>query len=542
MLNSLKQSPIFQSDHSLSSKVQLIIGLGGALAYLIVSLLLMPTFQVGTYQDDALYINLAHALATGHGYVDLMHVGNPPHTFVPPVYPALLAPTVFLFDYDWLLTNNFWPLQLISILFVLSGLVCFAIILRQRQVPQWGVLFALATLIPITIGMSWHVMAEAPYFFFSLAALAALVIWARRQDAQYWLVIAVICAILASLTRLVGLAVIAAMAIYLWRRLSLVRWLTVLTGLLIPLGIWFLRNTVLGTAVTGEYATSGLPTSGSAFILSFVPNLALIVSDLVPGTLIPGLTGPQTIEMLSRWGIGFIPYGIGFFLFLIISIGYIQSLRDCADTQVVELYIACYFGILLITQFTLLGGARYLAPIFVFLLLYFWQGMWGVLKSAERFIQPLPGAKLMTIMAIFMLMSYLARDVQAIVRPVRERLPDVRLGTLWLNHNTPDDMVVMATNPRTVYLYSQRKVMPYPVTADETSVSVVQQIICSPADYVLVRPELKPGTFPQWSETTEQVIVPILDNHPEFFAMQYMSEDSLARVYEITGQRNQKCE
>lgn len=523
-----------------ANRLQWMIVFGAIAAYLAATLLLMPTFQTGAYQDDALYINLANAIANAHGYVDLMHPGNPPHTQVPPVYPVLLSPLLGLFDYGWLLARNFWPLQVQSMLLVLSGLLCFLVILRQRRVAGWGLVFAIATLAPLTVGMGWHVMSEAPYFLFSLAALMALTIWAKGQDQSGWLIVALVCAMLASATRLVGITLLVAIAAFLWGRLRPARWLVTVVILFSPIVLWSLRNTMLGSAAAGEYVTQLTPTSADAFTRSIALNLISITTGMIPNTLVPGLGGPQTSALFARLGYDFVPTVLGGLVFIVILIGLIRAVRSYSDNWVIEIYVALYFALLLMARIALDGGERYLAPIFPFLVLYFWLGSAWVLSRVPGFRSQARVTRVMGIACVVLMLLYLARTAQAVARPVRARLPDVTLGVTWLRANTPADAIVMASGPREVYLYSERKVVPFPQAGDDRA-AFAQRIACSDADYVLVRAKMAPGTPPTWDSVTEQFIVPALAEAPGLFEETHASTDTITRVYRIKRQSDLTC-
>jgi hypothetical protein len=62
-----------------------------ALVVLAIGLAIIDALPVGVFYDDAMYVVLAKALATGHGYHWLNLPGTPAATHFPPGYPALLA-------------------------------------------------------------------------------------------------------------------------------------------------------------------------------------------------------------------------------------------------------------------------------------------------------------------------------------------------------------------------------------------------------------------------------------------------------------------
>lgn len=507
---------------------------------MILGILLMRTFQVGSYQDDALYINLAHALATGAGYVDLMSIGEPSHTFVPPVYPVLLSPLLALLPYEWLLRENFWPFQMLSLALTFGGFACFAVIVRQRKYADWAMIVALASLAPVALGMGWHVMSEAPYFLLSLAALAALTKWAGKRESTHFLVVALACAALASITRLIGLSLIVAIMLYLWWQLRPVPWLIACAATLLPVGLWFLRNSMLGVAATGEYTTQLMPGSSGAFVVSVSENLVALTTTLAPNTIIPGIGGPKLLDWFAQAGMSPLILVAGIMVTIVAALGFAYGLRSQGLVWAVELYVSLYAGILLATKFALSGGERYLAPVFPFIALYFWQGSRLVLQRTPGIRSPTLVNGAMIIAGVVLLLLYTARGVQAVVQPVRNRMPDVTLGTTWLRQNTPVDAVVMATGPREVYLYGQRKVVPYPPAISDHR-QLTSEIVCRRADYLLVRPKMVPGV-PQWDESTAKTFVPLFDEDQAHFDLTYSSPDGLVRVYRIIRDEHAACE
>jgi len=244
--------------------------------------------------------------------------------------------------------------------------------------------------------------------------------------------------------------------------------------------------------------------------------------------------------MFSKWRMDFVPSIMGAVTVGVVLVGFVRVARTHSDRGVSELYVALYFAILLGTQFALDGGERYLAPIFPFLMLYTWQGSSWLLQNVPGLRSPVRVSGLMTAMIALLLVLYLARGVQAIVHPVRDRLPDVTLGTTWLRTNTPTDAIVMAAGPREVYLYGQRKVVPFPPPSTNHA-ELAQRITCGQADYVLVRARMVPGV-PHWDDVTAQHIVPTFDEHPSLFEQTYASPDGITRVYRIVRPESMDCE
>jgi 4-amino-4-deoxy-L-arabinose transferase-like glycosyltransferase len=79
--------------------------------------LMIPAIQVGTWNDDAAYINVARSLLQGHGLSLTYLPTDLVYPIVPVGYPLVLAPLVFLFP------NSFLPLKLLSSVFLLAAVV-----------------------------------------------------------------------------------------------------------------------------------------------------------------------------------------------------------------------------------------------------------------------------------------------------------------------------------------------------------------------------------------------------------------------------------
>src|SRR5436190_18042913 len=119
-----------------------LIGAGvAALAVALTIYLLRLDKVVGLVVDDAWYVLLAKALATGQGYT-LINSPTPGITpFYAPAFPALLS---IFYRISPNFPNNIWLLKSVSIAAMMGvGLVTFTYFKRERELPVW-VAFALA--------------------------------------------------------------------------------------------------------------------------------------------------------------------------------------------------------------------------------------------------------------------------------------------------------------------------------------------------------------------------------------------------------------
>lgn len=157
-------------------------------------------------RDDARYLILASSLAQG-GYNDLFLTAGTAHSLYPPVFPALL------FTWGSIVSESFDSFVAFNIILSVSALgLLFAGVKRI-----WGPLIALLCLAPLCVNpflieRAGGLRSETAYMFFSVVALWAL---SRARPTTQALVLTGLAALLATLTRTVGVTLLAAILI-LW--------------------------------------------------------------------------------------------------------------------------------------------------------------------------------------------------------------------------------------------------------------------------------------------------------------------------------------
>ena len=137
-------------------------------------------YAVGVFHDDGVYVILAKALATGHGYRYLHLPGAPAATHYPPLYPLLLAGL-------WRIAPNF-PANVSLFLFVnalLLGAATFGVARFAECIVGWprsaSICVALAATLATPLLMLSGLVLSEPLF---AAALLPLVIAAERVVRQ----------------------------------------------------------------------------------------------------------------------------------------------------------------------------------------------------------------------------------------------------------------------------------------------------------------------------------------------------------------------
>ncbi|MFN0179953.1 MAG: hypothetical protein ACKVZ0_14230 [Gemmatimonadales bacterium] len=187
-----------------------------------------PGIMVG--QDDAQYLILGQSIRAG-GYHETFRVDRPVHAIYPPAYPAMLA------LWGLLVGDRYDGLVVLSLLFGGASVAVLGLTLRRITAPALAV--AASWLLAVNgdlIRFTGAISSEAPYLFASVASLALLARPASRQT----LLAAGALAILAGLTRVVGVTLIGAIGLHwlLERRFRAVGWLAL--GAAVTVGGWLL--------------------------------------------------------------------------------------------------------------------------------------------------------------------------------------------------------------------------------------------------------------------------------------------------------------
>ena len=136
-----------------------------------------PLYFVGSFDDDASYIMVARALASGHGLGAHVPSGAVVAGLYPPGYPLLLAPLVVAGGHAT------WDLRGLSVAAFAALFALTWLYLGRRRVDdrvRMAVLVLLA-LSPVAATFATMVMPEMPFLVVFVAALVALDRW-ERQD------------------------------------------------------------------------------------------------------------------------------------------------------------------------------------------------------------------------------------------------------------------------------------------------------------------------------------------------------------------------
>ncbi len=200
---------------------------------------------IGLWQDDAIYVSTAKALAQGDGYRHIELPAQPFQTKYPILYPALLAAV-------WLIAPNYpgnvWLLLLPTAAAGAATIVLCAVYWRVVfRSPQWFTLLVavFAAFSPVMLAFARYAMSEFIYAALAVGGLLCidhgLARATRRRSRLAWAAAGALLAGLAVLTRSIGVTLSGAMLLTLllrrqWRELAVAA--VVLAACAAPWSLW----------------------------------------------------------------------------------------------------------------------------------------------------------------------------------------------------------------------------------------------------------------------------------------------------------------
>jgi hypothetical protein len=475
-----------QNDERKRRIILLIAGAVGLAISLTIYLLRLDRV-VGLIVDDAWYVLLAKALATGHGYTIINSPSPGIRPFYSPGFPALLS---IFYRLAPNFPNNIWLLKSVSMAAMMgAGLIAFHYFRRYRELPTY-VSFALAlttTLYPALVFLATStVMSEC---VFTLAQLAALVVIERcvraGKEKSAWRLAALggALASYAFLTRPAGLGLLVGAVIYLFKE-KLTRSLLIFAAVAAALvGPWLVYSRVYaptpeqaaeqGANIVQPYTkqiwqrTAGAPLSGT------------IAADELPERVW------NNLSEIGRYDFGALAF---YSLFRPLEPG--EAIRIPTEARMISLFLTALaiagFVSVVRQRWTLAemvaplsigvsimwGWEQYrlLLPLVPFLLFYLLMGVRLIARLYQKlYTQPNPRSELVLLLLASWL--FVISSVYGNVQYIQKKyapVPEERLRWIsafeenedlieHIGANIPKDEVIAAQNPALLYLYAGHK-------------------------------------------------------------------------------------
>ncbi|HUK91031.1 MAG TPA: hypothetical protein VLZ81_11570 [Blastocatellia bacterium] len=440
----------------------------------------------GFYNDDAIYLTTAKALATGQGYRIISLPYEPAQTKYPPFYPFLLS-LVWRLKPDF--PSNLTAMMLVTVFSsIIAAAVAWVYISKFRYASKWTALIAvgLAAINLQTRSYTTGIYAEMTFAALcTLALLLAEMYEGRARAPALGLALGVVMG-LAFLTRVNAVSLIIAVALYFglarrWRRLLLS--VGVASLFVLSWGIWTHVNR------TTHFETNAIfMTDYGRFYWNVIRNTADIEHRSIPAVALGTIEGSvaallqevpaEVAGSYTRWAPasvadtdGLTMRGILAVTLIMIAVGMRFSQRG--KWRLLPIYLITFLAVMLPLPPGESVYPRYILPILPFLMVFLLTGLGGSAKalwrcltgsrgSGWKLIAGLATAPLMAIL-IFILMSYglsaysSVRYSKAATGAGVGRFGIEAEGFKWIEANTPQSAVVASIYHPMYYLYTGRK-------------------------------------------------------------------------------------
>lgn len=461
-------------------RVLLLLAVVALIQFLVQRAVHIPTPHPGG--DNAAYVALGHALATGQGYVETWDPTLLPHTKYPPVWPAVLALA------EWSGARTWVDFKRLPFALSWLGVVLIWAFVARRRGPIWASIVALGS------GLSFAWLTSSSWLFSEplFVALCAAFWWTGEHlrssepaRAARWVVAAAVIAVLAILTRSAGLplalALVAATLLRRsWRQTALA---SLLVG--VPSLLWFLRGR--GVEQEGAYAREFWmvdpyrPELGEIGLAGLVgrafDNASLYLTEWLPHTFGGGEVGVMGVLVLL--------------LALLALLGWGRAMKHRAGLA--EWFAPSYTGLILLWP-SVWGGERFALPLIPLILLWAGEGLeYLVLRAAASRVADVSArhrvASVAVAAASVTLLLPLGQGVISASRQAADCRRAAELAgpwacgglsmvefadaALWSGGNLPAEAVVLTRKPRIWHAMSGLASRVYPFVANGDTLLLV---------------------------------------------------------------------
>lgn len=445
----------------------------------------------GLFVDDAWYVMLAKALASGQGYVLI----NSPTAGIVPLYPPAFP---FLLSLAYRLSpdfpNNIWLLKAVSIgAMIIAGVVAYHYFRRARRLPAylaWGIALAVVLNPTLVFLATSTLMSECVFtlnFLLAVAVIERGVGEAGRS--RFWLYLIAGAALSASafLLRSAAISLVAAALVYLLRACQLraaVVFALVVVALCAPWVIYSRRHQPTsaqqqeqgghiiqpytqqfwqkraGDTTSGQITVGGLPGRVGANLLEITGRDVL---RIFAAPIFEMLVDPtreireQTAQFAGRPR----PVWFSFILALVVVLGFIGVVAE--QVTLAEIAVLFSLGIIILWPWETF---RFVLPLTPFLIFYLLTGSQMIgrffAKSASRRSPEWLAASVVTLLVVISLFAHLnyllKRDTSSVVRGNAWQLTfdEAERMMNFIERGLPDDGAIATTNPAFVHLYTGR--------------------------------------------------------------------------------------
>lgn len=525
----------------------------GVLATLLAVLFYSATWRTG---DDGRYYALGMSIAEGAGLVQRANPMQPPEALTPPAYPALIATVIHA-------SGNpvVWLKRMGNLLFVWAAVMAALTLMGSGEAPSraglMGACMGLFAVGPVSIAS--FVMADTLFLL-----LAFVCLWMSGRRPQGWwsgLVLGVCCG-LAYLTRVAGLALVAALVIHAlarkeWRQLGLFA-----LGLVVVVGPWYYWKTFVVhlpeqyVALVERHAEAF---QGTSLWANFPMFVATELFRDIPGFLVSAIPSHffYSAEKVAFGGDFW--RGVACLVGVGSSIGFLLRIRRWTAVD--------YFFIFSLLLIAVIPGAQitdrnYFFPVLPMAAFYFFCCMERVAQSIGRRPPWRRGAIAVRGVAVGVFCFSLLLDFGAGAvhfmkenprRPYAPWAPErfqafhndyddawarVSEAAAWIREHTPEDAVLLSRKPDHLLVMSGRQGWRYEIPAEvqcETIMDSVEKF--APTRMVLLLEDAFPANESPfgYGNNRKYVLDETVRKFPERWREVYSVTGPVTRVWAYAG-------
>lgn len=467
-----------------------ILALVATLLFVVIYLARMDRL-VGMFQDDAWYVLLGKALATGHGYTLINSPTGGILPLYPPAFPFLISLAFRILPQ---FPENLWLIKSLSVAAMfLTGLACYRFFTRYRSMP--GTLsLALSSCVALAPGLVFiatsSVMSECIFAMVQMLVLIAVERCAEARDKGAFWIFALLAAAVSSwafLTRSIAVTLIIATLIYLAKERLFKSALVFLLGVGLLAGSWTIfsrmhaptaeQRAEVNTYVVRPYTeqfwdrVAGLKSAGE-ISLGELPerlwnnSLSIISSDL--GGIVMPIFFPALNQGLAERGT-VAQLLVSLLITGLIIAGFVSVARE--KTTVVEFSLVLSVLIVIIWPFP---PYRFLLPSLPLFLFYFQRGVKLLMDLHQQYSEVkhkydpylgLTGASLLIfVLSLIGNANYIQRKnaEDESQHPKWIRVFNENEAIMkWVAENLPQSEAVVSANPALVHLYTGHKTISF---------------------------------------------------------------------------------
>lgn len=257
-------------------------------------------------------------------------------------------------------------------------------------------------------------------------------------------------------------------------------------------------------------------------------------TQLIPGTVLRFLDSPTLNKATEQYGLQVAQRLVALGIPGLILLGWaIEGYRK-KKLDISAIFLLLYLSGIMLWPFKEQG--RFLYPVLFLLLVYF---ALGAKIITNTLIHRLPWASVRRILPRLLgflvlsaiLIPNLREDARRIwLDPPSRYTPRISLAGDWIRANTPPDAVILTENPFWVFLYTDRKTVPFPyhTPCDWESATIS-------ADYVFIGPTQKWSTTPEPSNLARDCLLPTMFREKQKYRLVFSDPANSYWLFQIAS-------